>query len=886
MSSDTLILWCDRTDSLLKLSTPDLEHLTSKPGDYRLSLTCQNFLGYTSDFSVSLGAHGTPVPPVTIVGPMTRKFLISEGLRIKTYVDHEAICPGDTVVYEWIRSTEDELSFPGTSKKDLVLQKVQAIAQKTYDFTLIVHLVKPDGTRRSGSKTIVVEATAVGSDIIPGILGPEGDVVLTQDLVLTADCYDPDDPENARQAFSYEYSCIRSLSQDTIEQDETSTEICPSYGIVEGAQVTLPKTSLRFNVWHTYTVTCSKASTYTGAPTVVRSGSASKKFIPRPPESPIPTAKIRQQCASTKCPARNNPEKPIVLLLEDFNYPDALVEWTCTGNTITEANTKTGLKRRVLIIKKNVVKPGGEVECIAALERMDAASVMHSGEARITLQMNAGPFCAADKCLTVDLVSTNNVFPSAKFMLSVSDFMDDQDSLEFSFGCIHANHQKIQQQGPQTLFVLSSLSVGTHTCFACAIDRLGTHLCEYADLEVVGPIGGVSIEEAAVALNDVEEAKKSGDPAYVLDMVVRATNILQYGAGGRRLLSTNQDSADALIDTIAEEIEGLEPFDLTVFQTSIDALADLSSRYTLDSANVAMRAVEYGIKATQDELSEIDLGNILKIVSAHSHEWSMAEMSNMEIANEYVRINNIIGNAILLMCDQSLPGEQPKVAVGVDTSLAGGICLKEFTDALSNQQFAVGAAKLQFPADAFSHASNNEQLHITATYISNSSVHSDLFLGTSDLEANSGIMNVGISSRDAVCDMDDCWLLVTMPLHNHDPDKETACIRIHNGMVVGLTGVDGVWTVPDSYNINTNTIVCNITMLGEVMLVSFPKPEPIPETLSPPSPAGDMAIPPTQTDNSMQDAEGPPPPEGVSEAKPDYDKKVRQQINSAFKFPR
>lgn len=858
-----------------------METLTSKPGDYRLSLKCENFLGYASEFEVPLEAHGTPVPPVRIVGPLNRKFVIAKGVRIRTYVDREAICPGDTVSYEWTGDIEDELSFAGSTKKDLILPNVRAIAQKTYTFMLLVRLIKPDGTIRNVSKSIMVEATAEGSDIIPGLSGPEGDVVLTQDLVLTAQCFDPDDPEDSYLAFSYEYNCVRSLFEDEMSVDETATEICPSPGVVEGAQVTLPKPSINLNVWHTYTVTCSKASTYPHAPVVVRSGSASKRFIARSADSPIPTARIKQQCASTKCTVKNNPERPVVLLIDDLKYPDVLIEWSFVGATISEADTIGGLRNRVLIIKKNVLEAGTELECIATLKRADATGVVHSGEARIVLEMNTGPFCAADKCLSVVLASEDNVFPDAKFVLSASNFMDDEDSLDFSFGCVNAKHRKVQQRGPQTVFELNSLIVGTHTCFVCAIDRFGTHICEYAELDVVGPEGGVSPEEASVALNDVEKAKDSGDPVYVLDMVAKATNILQYTTVGRRLLlSENEDATDSLVNTIAEEIEGLEPFDLTIFQTSLDSLAALSSSYSLESANVAMSTLEYGIAATEDEMGEIDLGNILTMASAHSRVWSSNEQSSMDIAAEYMRLSGLTRDAIALMCLESLPGEGPKVATSVDSSVAGGICLKDFSSSMSDQQFAVGTATVHFPTDIFSGSPSNEQLDFTATFLSNSPVHSALLLNTPGLEANSGVADIGILGRESVCEAEaNCWLLITMPLHNSHPDKETACVRIDDGMIVGLTGVDGVWTVPDSYDINANTIICNITTLGEVMLVSFPKPPPVPEPLATTSTADDVAEIASQPQEAELDSTVPddgmaPVSEELVEPKPVYHKKV------------
>lgn len=854
---DMFVCAAFRLNPILNLAGSDIDALAQTPGRYSIKLTCSNFLGATDDFVASFDVIGTPVPSVTVVGAKERKFTLSEGFRISAYINPESVCPGNKVEYSWIQISGDgEQLIPveGIHKKDIrVPGPVTATAQHSYTILLTAFLLRSDSTDRSQNSTTTVTLIAVGSEVSAELVGASGDVIMKKDLVLSARCNDPDDPEDVETAFSYDYDCIRSFSsgEDGFAENVSNSELCPSFGIITGSEVILGQDALSFDIWHTYTVTCAKFSSQPDGSSLERSATASVRFIPRSPESLIPTASIEQQCGTKECPVKNNPDSKISFKLTNLSDKDMEITWSCTDYTLTEEDIIGTVNSKTLVIKAGVIKAGQDLECMAVLVKVDDDGIEHVGQSRIRVEMNSGPFCSLDNCVTAKQDSPSNVFPDAKYTLSASGFVDDEGTLEYEFGCFREGERKVMQKSLQGFFILSSLVVGQHRCFACGVDKFGTRACEYTDLEVLEPVGGVSESQTTEALDAVAQAQSSGDPVLVLSMVSKANNILSYETDtpGRRLLESNGDNTYAMVAAIVEQIENSDPLDFTFFKSAADELARMAVDYNISSAHLAAYGIGLGAnRIAQETFSGDDVGNILTILSTYAKEWIGGAGEEFDVAEAYMNVTSILTKAGASLCSDCILGDEPKSASSIDSSMAGLTCTNETPSSVNGKNLTAGDVLVVFPDDFSSKCgeicSEEFQVELTVTYLGDSDLHAALvgdpvqMVGVSDVQITSGVISIQSASftRDVLCENEDCWMILTIPVKEFNPNKATTCLKIDNGAAAGLSGLDGVLFVEGSYEEDSSTVKCNATRFGEVFVTDYMLPPPPPPPTPPPSP--------------------------------------------------
>ncbi|GMH43296.1 hypothetical protein BSKO_11218 [Bryopsis sp. KO-2023] len=874
-----------RSKQVLELSGAEIDEIAAAPGVYTITLTCSNFLGGSSSFSSSIEFLGTPVPAVSVVGPLERTFVLSKGLRISAYINPASVCSGDRVIYSWTQVVEEgeESWIPDGEvvKKDLrIAGPVPAVAQKTYEILLTARLQKPDLTFRDGTSTVTVSATAVGSEVSASLTGAGGDVIMANDLVLTAVCKDPDDPTNSISPFSYEYSCTKA---SVLENGEEFEEPCSETATITGSQVVLGKEVLTHNIWYTYSVTCRKYDEKPDNSLVERSATAMTRFKPRSADSPVPTAKVSQQCGALECPPKNDPNARLKFLLEDLKYADTQVLWSCSGVTLTDENAVSGLTSKALVIRGGTFDEAQTITCTATLSRVDETGEEHFGEAGIDIDINAIPFCTADTCVTASMSSQANAFPDAEYSVAVANFMDDEPDLQYSFGCMQDGTQRVYQKGTQTFFTLAALQVGSHECFACAVDQSNTQVCEYFDLEVAEPVGEISAAQQTAAVDAVKDAQASGDPVLVLMTVKSANNLLTYENGKRRrrmhrklrsfwrrdLLdtTTTQENTYSMVQTIVEGIEDSVPLDFTLYQSSLDELGRMTPNFHYASAEHAMYGIRVGLDASTDVFTTTDVQNILTVASTYGG--LSTDIPEDDILEAYSNSTTMLRDTATAFCLDSSPGDDPKKAM-TSTNTTAILCAKEVPTGLNGKELNMAAVTIQMPSDFAEKCGElctaEYQMDLFASYSEDSSIQSALVgtpvsdVGVSDVRWLSGVVDVQsvALNREALCADDDCWMIVTLPVTDYVPSKETVCLRIEDGNAVGTSGLDGVSMVENSYDAVTGTVQCNITRFGEVFVADYTSPPSPPPPFPPPPPS--PPSPPTPPGVELESSSPPPPP--------------------------
>ncbi|GMH43383.1 hypothetical protein BSKO_11305 [Bryopsis sp. KO-2023] len=903
------------SDHILTLSGTEIDSIAETPGIYTVTLNCTNFLGASSSAEATIEFLGTPVPSVSVVGPLERTFYPSKGLRIAAYINPGSVCPGDTVVYSWTQQVEDgeESWIPDGEvvRKDLRLKgPLSAEPYQTYTVLLTAQLQKTDMSFRSGNSTVQVNVTALPSDMSGKLTGAGGDVIMTEDLVLTAVCEDPDDPLNALEPFTYAFECVKTTTLDTGDDFE---QPCTESGTITENQIVLGKDSLTFDIWYAYTVICTKSNSKPDGSVAVRTAMGSTEFKPRSAESLIPTATITQQCGSKACPAKNDPKRRLKFLL-DLKYRDTEIVWSCTGVELTDNDVVRGLTRRALVIKGGVFDESQTVTCTAALTRVDDSGTEHVGEAKIDVEINAIPYCTTTKCVTASLKDGVNTFPDAKYTVAVSNFVDDEPDLEFSFGCMEAGSQKVFQRGSQAFFTLEALDVGAHLCFACAIDRSGTVVCEYYNVDVLEPVGEISAEQQTAAVDEVKEAEASGDPVLVVMSIKKANNILTYSSSAQRRRSLKSDQSRQLlqsettlentfsmVQSLVKQIQESDPLDFTLYQSSLDELARMTENYHYQSAELAMYGIRVGLDASSDEFTVLDVQNILAV--ATTYDTLFTSTAAEDIVEAYSNITTLVQDTAGLLCLDSSPGDESITASSSSAGKEATIsCVREVPFNVDGKILALADASLEFPSDFSDNCGDtcteDFQLDLYGSYLNSSSIHSALIgtpildVGVSDVRWLSGIVNVQSTAlnRDEICESEGCYMLVTLPVEEFTPSKQTVCLRIEDGEAVGRSDIGGVWFVADSYDESAGTVKCNITRFGEIFVADYTEPPSPPPPFPPPSPPPPSPPPPADLDEqpaempSSQSAEAPAPETDNELAPPPVDEPEVKKVVAELKF--
>jgi hypothetical protein len=829
---------------ILELDSEVVEDLADKPGFYNMRLTCTNFLEKSNSYDIEFEVIGVPLPLIS--APKEVTYLRSEGLVIPVSISQKSVCPGDVVVYNWT-SPDFEIPNGFLARKDFRMNGYDSsIPGTTYSLQLEAKLRKADGSERDGQSVALVAVTPEPSPVKSILTGPTGDVVLSQDIVLQSLCNDPDDAENIEGSFELDYFCVRGNEAEAdLSFDDSETQPCEALGTFTESNITLATDSLTKDVWYIYTLTCSKSD---------RVHSSTITFRPRSATSEIPTGQVVQLC-SGDCPESHDPMTDLKLQLKNPAYEDTSITWSCPS--LSEALTSEQVQGGIFNGARFTILGGtltavDSIDCVAELVRNDLR-----GQAWIQIQINSAPYCSAeDSCVGRELVSADNEFPDAKYQMSCSDFADDQEeAMTFSFGCILPDgSRRIFIKSPQSYYVFSSLSIGRHDCFACAIDKHKTEVCETFELEVAEPSDGISVTVLNSALDDVTTAENSGDIHALLQTVGTVVNLVEYASenelissGGepapapapapsrRRLLSSDSSSSvtiSSVVQPLVTTLGDFDPFDQEAFRPVVTQFVELAPDLEFTNLNVIADTVERGLEASfladatyvtgdANQLAT-DVANIL---SYYAVGWSI-DYDSLEAFQTYT---NLQGYAEDLVCMNLALGDSHVVE-----SSASDIwfsCLKESPESLNGATFDLNDVSVTFPTD-FSTACGEEcpttlELHVSST--EQTSIHID-FIGSpvpmvdaADPAVLSEIVSLNVEGldSDSLCSEPGCTLSVKVPVSSFNSSKITACMRIDGTVAVGGEDDSGIEYVTGSYSSTEQSVTCEVSNLGDIFVVQY-----------------------------------------------------------------
>ena len=714
---------------------------------------------------------------------------------------------------------------------------VGGFSADAYHLTLEASLQTAIGTLRSEKGMAEVTIHPISTPVISSLHGPSGDVVMSEDIVLTPHCFDPDDPANVDGAFAYEYSCVRNYNQD-LSQDDSSRRPCENLGTIADTSVTLAPGELVEDVWYIYTLTCSKDT---------RLRSSSVAFRPRSAASEIPTGTAVQLCRGD-CPEYHNPNDDIRLMVQNLAYPDVDIEWSCSIDLAEEDVGDGAFSRPKFRIRAEAIPQTESIGCVAKLSRGDRV-----GEARIVIRINSKPYCARESgCVQHERVSASDEFPLAKFKLSGLDFADDQgNGLLHIFGCYSADgSREIFFKGKQSSYEIGGLSSGRHECFVCAVDDYGSETCQTTTVVVAEPGAGITEEIVDSVVGAVETAVASKDIYAVLQSVRTAVEIADLAAsasspdtdseggpsGRRRLLSTESEiEREALVASITEVLDDLDPFVGEEFLLSAIQLAELAGNVNSTALISIADMMRNGLQIseltdavyTTEEAVQLVRADATVLAALLEESWSTDAALN--VLQLY---NSLLTYGENLLCANIALGELDVVTASLPngTSIALS-CIRDRLEDLSDSRHTISNVTVQFPAE-FSTSCDADcpmSLEVKVSVNDNIDLVFDQLTtfpvaGARDLEPLSGIVRLTTEQFEGpspFCSESGCAFLVTMPVSGFDPNRTTACLRMNGAAAEGLDPSIGVSYIDGSYSETNSTVTCSITELGEIFVVGF-----------------------------------------------------------------
>jgi len=153
---------------------------------------------------------------------------------------------------------------------------------------------------------------------------------------------------------------------------------------------------------------------------------------------------------------------------------------------------------------------------------------------------------------------------------------------------------------------------------------------------------------------------------------------------------------------------------------------------------------------------------------------------------------------------------------------------------LNNNTLSVGNVFISFPSN-FSTACGEDcpdsvELHASvfnATALHLSFIDSPVpVVGATDIAVTSHIVSLGVADLESgvLCEEPDCTLTVEVPVSSYNASKITACMRIDGATAVGLDEVSGISFQTGSYSSNNQSVLCEVSTLGDLFVVEFTDP--------------------------------------------------------------
>lgn len=706
---------------------------------------------------------------------------------------------------------------------------VGAFDQSNYTLHLEASLIRADGVLRSQIGRAQVLLYPISSSLVSVLNGPSGDVLMSQDLVLETSCNDPDDFESVLGAFGYQYVCVRGYEGvDALILDDKATRPCETLGKIDGNTITFTADDLIMDVWYIYTFTCSKDS---------REHASTLKFRPRSADSPIPTGKVTKLCAGS-CQEKVDPNQDVLLMAKDLFYQNTDVQWSCS-NGLTKSQVKgKSLKGSRLTLLAGSFPELPMMNCVAEFSHGGK-----KGESRISLPINARPYCSMDGgCSRVEVLTETNEYPLARFMVSAPGFVDDQnEALTFMFGCQNANgSRQIFYKGKTPSYELGGLQIGKHSCFVCAIDAVGSETCETLPIDIAEPASGITEETFDHVLEAVRKAIASGDVFAVVTSIKTALSVHAYSELNsdihfRRLLATSQGSnPDALAVSFIAALEEFDPFVIEEFLPSASELATLSESVSYETLVAIARSFVLGLEAadlnqaqyTKEEAFQltIDISKVLTyLLNGYTDDFEALDVMQL-----YVHLLQHAENTI---CKNLALGQDAALGYSLNGNGISISCKKDDASSLEGTNVIANGVDVQF-SKTFNSACTDEcpsVVEMKVTRTDNTNLHLSFLdsivpiVGIKNAFAISPLFKIAASDIDSetLCKQEGCALNVTVPLSTLPSNGSLACVRIEGWTVEGLDEASGVMLVTDSYSIDNETVKCEVTKLGVFLVVEY-----------------------------------------------------------------
>ena len=843
------------------------------PGKYKFTVTTTNFLAQEASFEIQVTRASSPVPMVGIIGDSEQEFMLSRGVKVSAFIDLQSVCDGYMVQYTWLSvdsPTWAAIPDQGIKYKDLALRPpIAAQAEYSYKVRLIADLKDGSGTSQ-GSASTDVTLKPRGSPVRAFCDGPAGDVILGDDIVLDGSrSFDPDDPFNQIQSFSYEWAC-------QLEDGLPCFSGKSGPKSANGTTVVLDKDSLADNVnkYHIYTLTVSKKEQGPDAdsPVVVRSDTTLCMFRPQDASSPIPTGMAQLDCGAIPCPAKINPTQMAALRVTNLKYPlDTSFEWS--SPTISDLNSIAwgSTNRNSLFISANSLNGGADYRFVAKLIRGG-----NEGETVISIKTNAAPFCgAADgECFSITKPDSCQ-FPSCKVAAACKEFVDDDAGLVYEFYWKSDGVWIVLQRGSQTSFEIEGLPVGSHEIGVRVFDVNSAVVSQSKTFSVEEPSGDfvVGSGELNSASDEMVKAIASGCQTCVLKSAVKAIVLLRYAVRSaqlRRSLLQEAISSDTVRNVSGETTKSVlsqipdspDDVDLDSYKATQGVLAGASRDGNLDGriveevlakVKVGLTAMDYNsVPATVSQAQEV-LDIVADGISKHRKgEGSLDTVSFYQLMKENTQL------ITRLVCLEATAGSGPVMVSSSTTGAAEMVritCVRDMLENMKGKKFSIGPSEQTssrrrlMDTSAVPEAIVPEDFHtdcgtscpeivtLELEYYDDPAAHLNLTgtpvveVGATNIEVLSGVLDVRIPDTE-ICPGGECSVTARIPVDvsSYDLSKSTVCMLIEEGALVGsaagiqFAGYNGTYAV------------CNSTKLGEMLVVQY-TPAPLPPSPRTPEPS-------------------------------------------------
>ncbi|CAD7704451.1 unnamed protein product [Ostreobium quekettii] len=877
--------------SSFELSPSEIRLL--EPGYYRVTVSAANFLQSESSSTIQFRVMGSPVPVVGVLGNTKRQFEVAKGFKISAFVESDSVCPGDKVVYRW--TSEDEVwwsAIPegGIARKDIVVQgPVDAEARAEYVLKLEARLVDADGTEREGSATAFVTLTAKDGPVKAVLTGPKGDVVVAQSVTLDASASsDPGDPFNTRQAFDFEWACVRGDGGPCFSGLSGPSQSAADKIVISGDMLEVGATYI-------WTVAASKEDGEGN----VRRDTARVQFRPREPD--VPTGSIHLYCAG-ECGAKASRGQPLTFVIADLTQKEETrVDWSVPSiGAGAESVVAEGFMGPVFRILQAPL--GDALEVSARLTRVVGGRRL-AGDAWTSVSINADPFCSSDSCLTVEAARGTREFPDAEFKAVVAGFVDD-GPLIYAFGISasdgSASSRVVHQVGEGRSWSVDWLPPGDHTLFSCAVDEHGSSSCETAAVTVEAPSGPMEVD-ATELKNAAEQAARSGDAMAVYASILKGMNLLTYAAGNedldslaaapseeglgagapemddalpnRRLrMQASEPSADGpppeFLNLVSDLVDGSEGgLDVDTAPAVLETLKALAvgGAVSADTADHALGALVVLTSALRSSNSAnapvgvVEMSNALTIlehVVVAKLEGGSPPATPEEHYRLYKDVTSVVEDTRVLFCAAAIPGATPVAASGDGGSMSVS-CATDVMAEMDNKTLVMGAGdhphgSVMLPGD-FSELCGGACPGVTDTLhvefykrheVLTGYVEVPSMPGVDGVLAVSGVARVFMPrhSEGSMCAGDACspmsvHLAVSPGAYSTAGGRATRCLLSERGSILGLSAADDGIVSFVRYDPLLGTVACSTRRTGDLYVVQFEDGTP-PPPLKPLWPGG------------------------------------------------